>query len=96
MLVKVLDEVGLRLQLPLELDRLHETDGPLLAFLDLGSFHLSNIGTNTIIIHHYCSLHFQFLPTSRSIREIRCGKNQSEAKRYAGVLALYSGDEEDR
>ena len=70
MFVEVLDEVGLRLQLALQLDRLHKTDGPFLAFLDLGSFHLSNIWNNRILIRHFCSIHFQLLPESRSIREI--------------------------
>ena len=38
-LVQVLDEVGLRLQLPLQLLGLHEAEGALLAFLDLVAFH---------------------------------------------------------
>ena len=43
-LLKVLDEVGLRLQLPLQLLRLHEADGALLALLDLAALHCVLIG----------------------------------------------------
>ena len=49
-LVQVLDEVGLRLELPRELLGLHEAEGALLALYDLVAFHSVNSWIIIILI----------------------------------------------
>ena len=85
-LVEVLDEVGLRLQLPLQLLRLHEADGALLAFLDLVALHRVLIEKFIILFRRGVADHQYIGRPSGNVRDLNPNQRPREQKSCDGIV----------
>ena len=85
-LVEVLDEVGLRLQLPLQLLPLHEADGALLAFLDLVALHCVLIEKFIILFHRGAAEHKNNSCCSGNVRDLNLNQRPNEQKSCDGIV----------
>ena len=86
MLIHILVEVGLGLQLPLQLLRLHEADGALLAFLDLVALHLVLIEKFIILFRRGVADHQYIGRPSGNVRDLNLNQRPNEQKSCDGIV----------
>ena len=87
MLVEVLDEVGLRLQLPLQLLGLHEAERALLALHDLFALHVVMFSINLKLIRHHRLKDTGAQLECGIVRSVRFG-NSSCGQKSKAVVAV--------